>query len=760
MSALARRVIVATILLIVISLAAPPLRAKPPPPSGKEGALLGQLRRQAGGGLRVAYHAETGMVRFIGSPPGSQLAQSLTQATDLAPAAAAMAFLDLYGALFGLRDPGAELVLLRTTSLPGGRYSVRLQQHYAGVPVLGAELIVQLDSRRAVTSASGEILPDLSLSTTPQVGAAEARDRAVAHTTRRYTLAGDRLWASEPELTVFGGALLGGDGSREPRLVWRVVVTPADLLPIEELVLVDAQTGAILLHFNQIDVARERRVYDNANNPSAGLPGVGPVGSEGSPPPGPYPNDAANAYDYTGFTYDFYKTRHQRDSIDNHGMPLTTTVRYCPSAAECPYANAFWNGQQMVFGAGFASADDVTAHELTHGVTRHESGLLYTLQSGAINEALSDIWGELTDLAYTNGYDNDTPPVRWYLGEDVPGGPARYMKDPREFGHPDRMSSRYYYCSADDNGGVHFNNGVANKAAYLMVDGDTFNGQTVVGLGEDKTAHIWYEVQTGLLTSAADYQDLADALRQACYVLIGSYGITSADCAQVERAVLATEMDQPPLACTLGPTCLSGAAAYDLFYDGFEQADGRWESDAPVGEDWWRRRSDQPAGGSWYYWTWDPLQVSDTSLAMTQGVTLPGGPAGEGPYLLFMQSYGFERSDDGVNHDGGVLEYSTDDGRTWVDSAPLFVQNGYTGMIAEGFDNPLAGRLAFVGATPRYQPTRLDLAPLRGQTVRFRFRLGSDSSPEDATGWLVDDVRIYGCAAPIYLPVVYRQGLP
>jgi bacillolysin len=645
MSVPARAVSVALVLLSVIGLAVQPVRAQPPPPSEKERVLLSQLQRQAGSDVRVAYHAETGRVRFIGTQPGSELAQSLTQATHLEPVAAAMAFLDVYGALFGLRNPAAELALLRTTSRTGGRVSVRLQQRYAGIPVLGAELIVQLDGRGAVTSASGEILPDLSLSTTPQVDAAVARDSALAHTVRLYALEVDRLSASDPELYVFGRALLGGDGSREPRLVWRVVVTPRELLPIEELVLVDAQDGTILLHFNQIDAARERRVYDNANNPSAGLPGVGPVATEGSPPPGPYPNDAGNAYDYTGFTYEFYWTRHGRDSIDDHGMPLTSTVRYCPTAAECPYANAFWNGVQMVFGQGFAAADDVTAHELTHGVTRHESGLLYTLQSGAINEALSDIWGELTDLAYTNGYDNDTPPVRWYLGEDVPVfGPARYMKDPRVFGHPDRMSSRYYYCGADDNGGVHHNNGVANKAAYLMADGDTFNGQTVVGLGEDKTAHIWYAVQTGLLTSAADYQDLADALRQACYVLIGSHGITSGDCVQVERAVVATEMDQPPLACILGPTCPSGATAYDLFYDGFERGDGRWESHASVGDDWWRRRSDQPATGSWHYWTWDPLQVSDTSLAMTQGVALPGGPTGEGPYLLFMQNYGFERS--------------------------------------------------------------------------------------------------------------------
>ena len=88
------------------------------------------------------------------------------------------------------------------------------------------------------------------------------------------------------------------------------------------------------------------------------------------------------------------------------------------------------------------------------------------------------------------------------------------------------------------------------------------------------------------------------------------------------------------------------------------------------------------------------------------------------------------------------------------------VGNSCRSQMAEGFGNPLAGRPAFVGFTPRYQPTRLDLAPLRGQTVRFRFRLGSDSSPEDATGWLIDDVRIYGCAAATYLPVVYRQSRP
>lgn len=753
------RIILISLVVGLIGGAAPMVRSESPPIEGVAD-LLHRLERQAGGDLRVAYHAETGWVRFIGTQPGSRLAQALGSPPGVIPAAVAMSFLAGYGPLFGLRNPEAELALMRTTLQLDGRYTVRWQQRYAGVPVLGGELIVQLNSDRAVTSASGEILPDLQLDTTPRVAPAVARATALARTADLYNLEAGRLRAADPELWIFSQALLGGPGPRAPRLVWRVVVTPHDMLPVEELVLVDAEDGDILLHFNRIDAALERRVYDNANNPATGLPGSGPVGTEGSPPPGPYPNDAGNAYDYTGFTYDFYKTRHNRDSIDNQGMPLTSTVRYCPSASACPYANAFWNGQQMVFGAGFASADDVTAHELTHGVTRRESGLLYYMQSGAINEALSDVWGELTDLNYTNGFDNDTPAARWYLGEDTPYGPARSMKNPPEFGDPDRMTSRYFYCSGDDNGGVHRNNGVANKAAYLMVDGATFNGQTINALGYDKTAHIWYAVQTGLLTSAANYQDLADALRQACLVLIGSKGITAHDCAQVERAVEATEMDKPPLACMFGPACSTGAPTVDLFFDGFEREQGQWRSQAISGDDWWQRRRDQPAGGAWHYWARDQLQVSDTYLAMEQGVTLPAGPAVEGPYLLYLQNWGFERSDDGINHDGGVLEYSTDDGATWQDSASLFTLNGYTGIIAGGFSNPLAGRPAFVGSAPRYLPTRLNLETLRGQTVRFRFRLGTDNSPVDAMGWLIDDVRFYACAAQTYLPVVNRAGIP
>jgi Zn-dependent metalloprotease len=266
--------------------------------------------------------------------------------------------------------------------------------------------------------------------------------------------------------------------------------------------------------------------------------------SEGDEDPTGIP-DVDNAYDYAEDTYRFYSEKHSRDSIDDAGMELISTTRYCPyySCESQTYQNAFWNGSQMVYGDGFASADDVVGHELTHGVTDHESHLFYYMQSGAINEALSDIWGEFVDLE--NGEGNDDPSVRWLMGEDLPIGAIRNMADPPAYGDPDRMGSPNYHCGAWDNGGVHINSGVANKAAYLLTDGDFFNGYTITGLGIEKVAQLFYEAQTNLLTSGSDYQDLANALRQAAVNL----GFSESDRQQVENAIDATEMDQQPASC-------------------------------------------------------------------------------------------------------------------------------------------------------------------------------------------------------------------
>jgi Zn-dependent metalloprotease/streptogramin lyase len=260
-------------------------------------------------------------------------------------------------------------------------------------------------------------------------------------------------------------------------------------------------------------------------------------------------DDADKAHQYAADTFVFYNIHHGRNSIDNQGGTIISTVHYGVG-----YQNAFWNGYQMVYG-DYMVADDIVGHELTHGVTQYTSNLIYAYQSGAINESFSDIWGEFVDQ--TNGSGNDTESVKWLLGEDSFLRANRSMKNPPAYGAPDKMSSLLYSNEPYDNGGVHINSGVNNKAAYLMVEGDAFNGRTIIGIGLNKTAAIYYEVQVHLLTAGANYNDLYFALNQACQNLIGGAdGITPNDCIQVQLATEAVEMIPTPLP-TMTPTLTS-----------------------------------------------------------------------------------------------------------------------------------------------------------------------------------------------------------
>ena len=136
---------------------------------------------------------------------------------------------------------------------------------------------------------------------------------------------------------------------------------------------------------------------------------------------------------------------------------------------------------------------------------------------------MSDVFGELIDQ--TNGAGTDTRRGRWKMGEDLPGiGAIRNMADPTAVRRPgSRWAARIYSpTSTIDSGGVHTNSGVNNKAAFLITDGGTFNGQTVTGDRHRKAARIYYEVETTLLTRLSDYMDLGSVLVQACNDLVGT----------------------------------------------------------------------------------------------------------------------------------------------------------------------------------------------------------------------------------------------
>ncbi len=327
------------------------------------------------------------------------------------------------------------------------------------------------------------------------------------------------------------------------------------------------------------------------------------------------------------------------------------------------------------------------------------------------------------------------------------------------------MTSSHYYKGNYDAGGIDINKGVNNKAVYLMVDGGSFNGETVSLLGWDKTGDIYYYALTHLLTSGSDYADLYVALDQACKILASTNqsGITSFDCQQARAATDAVEMDHSP-ASGFNPdtsnTCPTGTTKNPnkLFFDDFENGYGNWNFGAIVGNSHWGFANGFASSGrlSLYGYDYDPSnaandQISDSYAVMKNDFTAPTGAT---TYLFFRHAFGFEIGS-GHNYDGGVLEYSIDQGATWKDAKGLFYAGkNYNGTIYKTSytgRNPLGGRGAFVDASHGYVSSRYNLSSLSGKNVRFRWRLGTDYSGSNL-GWVVDDVEVYSCVGSPGVP--------
>jgi bacillolysin len=756
------------ILIALLALSSLLVSAAPAAAASQRAAAL---RRDLGSDVKVAQHRETGAVRFVGAAAGKRIARPSGVSASAPAADAAREFFARHGDAFGLRNQARELRVEATRG--GARPSVRFQQVEGGVPVIAGELVVNLDAQRNLLSVSGETLPDAKVDTSPRLSSSAARDNATAAVAKGEGVSGARLDAGIPELGIYDARLLGGPGPDGPTLVWQVEVKGGGGLMVDQLVFVDAQTGSVALHINQVENAKQRTVCD-ANNTNGtannSFPCNNPVASEADPPGAGDDADVSPAFEFAGDTYDFYFTRFGRDSLNGAGLPLKSTVDYCDPADPCPLQNAFWNGEQMAYGDGFASADDVVGHELTHGVTEFSSHLFYYFQSGAINESLSDVFGEFVDQ--TNGAGNDSAGVKWQLGEDLAGGAIRNMKNPadnpnsttpaQEFNDPDRMTSPNYTIDQNetDDGGVHTNSGVNNKAAYLITDGTAgepggvFNGRTITGLGVAKAARIYYEVETAFLTSGSDYADLGSGLGQTCDDLVGIVGITAADCTQVRSAVAATEMATNPPAAPApeAPAAACGAnqVLQNRFFDDMESdASGtNWTTDSPSA---WGFDFAYAHSGDFHLFGADLSTTGIRSLELDRNVALPAGATS---FLRFDHAYGFERVSTTQNFDGGVLEFSTNGGSTWADISGLPVDVGYNGSIITGFGNPLAGRAAFVSESNGYRATRANLSSLAGQSVRFRWRISTDNTGA-GRGWFIDDVRIYSC-----LPDTDGDGFP
>jgi len=738
------QVILCAVVLSVFSLATvaqgPPVGARGL--SGPASRAIDQMELASGGSVETTASSLTGLVSFVSTRPGFGIPLA-ARASD-SPGARAFQFVQDFGKAFGLDSTDRVIVTTVSAVDVAGMEHVRLQQVIGGIPVTGGELTVHLRGA-TVVAVNAKTLPGLEDSVTiPAIPDGQAEEAVQAALLKYRGLVKAEL--TTPRLELFNRGLL--EGIRYPtRLAWFVEATAPG---VRDFYWIDAEIGGVLLNFSQLPHARQREIYDAENG--ATLPGTH-IRSEGEAASGDA--DADLAYDYSGDTYDYFFTEHGRDSFDGAGATLTSSVHYCPDAEHCPYLNASWDGSQMRYGDGFASADDVVAHELTHAVSEYSANFFGYMQSGALNESYSDIFGETMDQGNAAG--NDEPGVRWLMGEDVPVfGAIRDMMNPNTYDDPGKMSDPMFTCAdpGDDAGGIHWNTGVPNHAYAMMVDGGDYNGLSIAGIGSTKAAMIQYRALTQYLLSASDFLDNANALRQSCTDLVGTAGISAADCNEVGDALDAVEMSDPwpcsPPQAVVPELCPMDVPSVDIFFDDLETIDsGQWITGfGSVGNHWVGGGGDNnlytpgfATSGSYSFHGHDVPVAADSWVGMSFDLAIPIGDV----RMQFAHSYGFYGSASSPNN-GGILEYSTDGGSTWSDAGGLIVAGAaYGGTIYASHGNPLAGRNAFGGDSYGYTATQLDLSGLGGQNVRFRFHIGTGLSGGDY-GWFIDDVRVYACA--------------
>ncbi len=459
------------------------------------------------------------------------------------------------------------------TQLAGRRHE-RLAQLHRGVPVFGGELVVQSDAAQ-VLSVFGTLYEDIDIEVTPAI-AASAAERIVA----------DRgaapFWGDEPRLSVV--PLDAGDY----RLTYllRAAATSGDF-DIRQY-FVDASSGQIVLDYSDLQrqsVGTATGVLNDTKKLSGAQSGTSYVADDRLRPPmiatydfkgdvfrliqllnsGPQDlrpadlatdadnvwTDGANvdAHVYAGYTYDYFFKRHGRRGLDNANLAIRSVTHpirredyrlYTPDTVGTFFTNAAYLGFGiMLYGDGLppgvtsgglqwnylAGSLDVVGHELTHGVTDFTSDLIYRNESGALNEAFSDMMGTAIEFYFQAA---GSGPLRadYLLGEDTvtPGG-IRSMQSPIAYGDPDHYSIRY--TGLQDNGGVHINSGIPNHAFYLAIEGGTnrVSGVAVQGVGaanREQIEKVFYRAFTALLTPAANFSQARAATIQAARELYGA----------------------------------------------------------------------------------------------------------------------------------------------------------------------------------------------------------------------------------------------
>ncbi|SEC97562.1 Thermolysin metallopeptidase, catalytic domain [Nocardioides exalbidus] len=912
-----------------------------------DASLLSQLRNQADRSVTVTDQAASGEIGFVRTKGDLMPARQASDATSAG--AKADAYVDKYASLFGARS--GELTQTGVSTTPYG-WTVSYQQSYKGVPVWAGELKAHVADDGDLTAVTGFAAPDLSLSVTPAKSATAAAERAVmvvkgdpATKEDGSVVSTEGVKAVSNNLVIYReGVVKGEQGKAVLAYDLEVSNVTKDSGSIRDRVILDANTLKPINRFSMMADDLDRELYTTNYDPddpahdgdAPGEVAVSPVWAEGDDP-SVMNQDQQNLMDSSAESYWMHFNTWGIDSYDNEGG-TRTTLHNRPDA--CP--NASWNGSYTSYCDG-VYADDVVAHEWGHAYTEYQTGLIYQWQSGALNEAYSDIWGETVDLlngredegegnlttkrpdglcsTHTRGgvtatinspaavagdcasaapaafgpqftpsgvtadvvvatdasdqagpsttdgcstitnaaalagkwayvdrgtcafalkvknvlatdatgivFGNTGPGAvsvsgnypdiygvmvsqadgtriksagavsltvkeqprnafdsyRWLIGEKSPafGGAIRDMWNPTCYGDPGKVSDAEYYCTSDDNGGVHGNSAVPNHGYALLVDGGTYNGQTVRGLGIDKAANIYFYAQN-YMGPTSDFVDHADSLEQACSDLTGepineltvtqdaepglADEITADDCAQVTKVVAAVELrTDPTVQCQWKPLldkgpaptlCGEGTTSRVVFSDNFDSGISAW-TDSSEGENHypWRSTAVYPGrdnvGRVAFGADPDAGDCAANDISSSDAITSPAilVPSGKALRLSFDHYVSTE-----AGYDGGNVKLSVNGGDFAPIPASAYVFNApNTTLTNDGTNtNPLAGEPGFSGTNPGRatgswgnSQVNLEAAGAKvGDTIQIRFDMGRDGCG-GVDGWYVDNVSVTVC---------------
>ena len=413
------------------------------------------------------------------------------------------------------------LVLLEAEVDARGLSHVRYQQVEGRHDVVGGELILHLYPNGTLFRVTDDLVRDLDVDLTPTHAAEDAVRVALS------VQPSGMVQEADAEARLMVARIDGAD-----HLAWRVSLRQVDAqgalsMPV---VFVDAHTLKTPWSFENLKTASlsdgDKVTYDARNRTSYNRAQVGDS-SDG---------DLATTHTAVGQSLAFLSSEMGRDSFDGSGAVVRSYGHYGRS-----YVNAFWDGSRLTFGDGdgynadYLGVLDVAAHELGHAVTDYEANLIYSYESGALNEAASDIFAAAVEAHVDGGVTADT----WDIGEDCwLAAPAlRYMDSPSDDGSSlDHYSARY--TGSSDNGGVHWNSGIANHWFYLLSQGGQHHtpayrsGYSVGGIGIADAHAIWYSALTSYMTSSTNFAGARTATESACTGL----GHAAAVCDEVSLA--------------------------------------------------------------------------------------------------------------------------------------------------------------------------------------------------------------------------------